>query len=67
MIMTRYLHKWVGWVLAVVLWALTIGRGRADGGRMRRLDFGSSTQKMGVRFTERVRNVWRHRWLRIKR
>jgi len=23
-----------------------------------------STQRMGIRFTERIRNVWRKRWLR---
>jgi len=27
-------------------------------------DFKTSTQKMGVRFNEKIRDVFRHRWLR---
>ena len=25
-----------------------------------------STQRMGIRFSERIRDVWRHRWLRVR-
>lgn len=32
-----------------------------------RKDFHSNTQKMGLRFSERIRNVFRHRWLRQNR
>jgi len=31
---------------------------------MQRADFRSSTQRMGVRFTEKIREVFRFRWLR---
>jgi len=27
-------------------------------------DFSTSTQSMGVRFTEKIRSVFRHKWLR---
>jgi len=30
-------------------------------------DFRPNTQKMGLRFSERIRNVFRHRWLRHDR
>lgn len=32
-----------------------------------RKDFHPNTQKMGLRFSERIRNVFRHRWLRHDR
>jgi hypothetical protein len=32
-----------------------------------RNDFHPNTQKMGLRFSERIRNVFRHRWLRHDR
>jgi len=32
----------------------------------RRAEFSSSTQRMGVRFTERIRGVFRFRWIRKK-
>ncbi len=34
---------------------------RAD---LHRQDYSTSTQRLGVRFTERVRNVFRLRWIR---
>jgi hypothetical protein len=29
-------------------------------------DFHPNTQKMGLRFSERLRKVWRPKWLRLK-
>mgnify|MGYP000910251098 CR=1 FL=1 len=34
---------------------------RAD---LRRHDYSASTQRLGVRFTERIRDVFRFRWIR---
>jgi len=31
---------------------------------LRRADFKTSTQRMGVRFTDKIRNVFRNRWLK---
>jgi hypothetical protein len=31
---------------------------------LRKHDYSTSTQRMGVRFTERIRNVFRLRWIR---
>jgi len=33
----------------------------------RRIDFKTSTQRMGVRFTNRIRDVFRFKWLRKSR
>jgi len=34
------------------------------GGDLRKHDYSASTQRIGVRFTERIRNVFRFRWIR---
>jgi hypothetical protein len=31
---------------------------------LKRAEFGTSTQKIGVRFTERIRDVFRFKWLK---
>jgi hypothetical protein len=31
---------------------------------LRKHDYSASTQRMGVRFTERIRNTFRFRWIR---
>jgi hypothetical protein len=35
-----------------------------DGQDLQRNDYSTSTQRMGVRFTERIRNAFRFRWIR---
>ena len=46
---------------------LTFDRKRPDARQMQRLDFSSSTQRMGLRFTENLRDRWRRRWLKLRR
>ena len=53
----------------LAFWA---GRGMAHGQRevtsedLRRTDFPASTQRMGVRFSEKIRDTFRFRWLRSR-
>ena len=37
---------------------------KANTDDIRKADLGTSTQRMGVRFTEKIRNVFRNRWLK---
>ena len=37
---------------------------RATTDDMKRMEFSTSTQKMGVSFTDRIRNVFRNRWVK---
>jgi len=37
---------------------------KAGAGDIKRADFGTSTQRMGVCFTDKIRNVFRNRWLK---
>jgi hypothetical protein len=37
---------------------------KPDSDALRQIDFKTSTQRLGVRFTEKVRDVFRFKWLR---
>jgi hypothetical protein len=54
----------LGLLAGVVFGWLTAGRPAATQSDVRKLDFSTSSQKMGLRFTERLRDVFRFRWLR---
>ncbi|MHC4154605.1 MAG: hypothetical protein ACYST6_06745 [Planctomycetota bacterium] len=55
-----FLGLLAGWVLSV------FSRSPAQPGKadLQRADFKTSTQRLGVRFTERIRGVFRFRWLK---
>jgi hypothetical protein len=52
---------------AAALWLrwFPAGRPKARPRDVRRQLWSHSTRRMGVRFTERVRHVFRNRWLRV--
>ena len=58
-------RKWVTFAVGLVMSLISNGPSHADAERMQRLDFTSSTQRMGVRLTERLRDLWRRRWFRL--
>jgi hypothetical protein len=31
---------------------------------MKKMEFSASAQKIGVRFTDKIRNIFRHRWVK---
>lgn len=49
----------------LILGLFTLRKGKADSATMCRLDFSSSTRRMGIRFSEKLRTAWRRRWLRV--
>jgi hypothetical protein len=51
-------------LMAVVASALFGKSIKANADDIRRADLGTSTQRMGVRFTEKIRNVFRNRWVK---
>ena len=60
-------QKWLSWIASLGIGVMAAGKGKDKIDRMRRLDFGTSSQKMGVRFTERLRDHWRRHWLKIRK
>jgi hypothetical protein len=56
-----FLGLLAGWVLSV------FGRSPAKPGKadLQHADFKTSTQRLGIRFTERIRRVFRFKWLKV--
>jgi hypothetical protein len=51
-------------MLAGLCSALTIRRIKPAKNDLHRTEFTTSTQKIGIRFTEKIRNTFRHKWLK---
>jgi hypothetical protein len=53
----------------LILWVLNVRIAarwrRAAEGDVRRFVWSDNTKRMGVRFSERVRDAWRGRWIRL--
>ncbi|MDH7600094.1 MAG: hypothetical protein QHH07_10750 [Sedimentisphaerales bacterium] len=47
--------------------ACGIGRPKVSVQDLSRMEFKASTQRIGVRFTERIRQIFRYRWIRRTR
>jgi len=58
------LHTFVEMAAALLLSVFDKAHAPVRTRDLKRLEFKSSTQLLGVRFTERIRQVFRHRWLR---
>ncbi|MBI9017968.1 MAG: hypothetical protein JEZ07_11985 [Phycisphaerae bacterium] len=54
-------------IAVAMLWLITSKKQKANNDTMAKMEFRTSTKKMGLRFTEKIRNQWRYRWLKIKR
>ena len=55
---------WLGLVGGWLLQLFRTARPDVTCADLRRHDYSMSTQRLGVRFTERVRNAFRLRWIR---
>lgn len=55
-----------GFLAVRALGWLTRRRLRADAASCRKLEFSSNTQRIGLRFSERIRDAWRRQWLRLR-
>ena len=45
---------------------ITLGKKRPSAWQVRQMEYSASTQRMGLSFTEKIRDHWRRRWLRLK-
>ncbi len=55
---------WLGLVAGLLVRLFRTRLPAATGEELQRNDYSASTQRMGVRFTERIRNAFRFRWIR---
>ena len=55
---------WLGFAGGLIARLFRSRLPEVTGADLRRTDYSTSTQRMGVRFTERIRNAFRFRWIR---
>jgi len=55
---------WLGWAGGVLARLARPRLSEVSCRDLRRHDYSTSTQRLGVRFTERIRNAFRRRWIR---
>lgn len=58
------LNSFIGFLAGGLLSIFGGNRGKATTDDFVRIEFKTSTQQLGVRFTERIRGVFRFRWLK---
>ena len=59
-------HKRLGFGAALLMGVFSKKPKPQSDAELYKSDFHPNTQKMGLRFTERLRKVWRPKWLRLK-
>jgi hypothetical protein len=50
--------------ISFVIFISSLFKKKLKSKNLKEIDFSSSTQKMGVRFTDRIRDIFRHRWVK---
>jgi hypothetical protein len=50
--------------IAFVLFFSSLFKKKIKANDLKKMDFSTSTQKIGVRFTDRIRDIFRHRWVK---
>lgn len=56
--------RWLGFVGGLLPYLFRTSRPEITSADLRRQDYPTSTQRLGVRFTERIRRAFRGRWIR---
>jgi len=59
------INSLLGLLAGQLLSVFSKSRARPTTDDLSRMDFKTSTQRLGIRFTERIRDVFRFRWLRV--
>jgi hypothetical protein len=54
-------NSFLGFIAAWAAWPKA-KRGHADA--MQKLEFKASTQRIGISFTDKIRDIFRHRWIK---
>jgi hypothetical protein len=55
---------WLGYAASLLSRLHVRRRHKATSAELRKHDFPASTQRMGIRFTERIRDTFRFRWIK---
>jgi len=50
--------------ISFVIFISSLFKKKLKSRNLKEIDFSTSTQKLGVRFTDRIRDIFRHRWVK---
>jgi hypothetical protein len=50
--------------ISFVIFISSLFKKKLKSKNLKEMDFSTSTQKIGVRFTDRIRDIFRHRWVK---
>jgi hypothetical protein len=50
--------------ISFVIFISSLFKKKLKSKNLKEIDFSTSTQKIGVRFTDRIRDIFRHRWVK---
>ena len=60
-------QKRLGWIAGFAVGIFGRKPRAYSNAELHQKDFQPDTQKMGLRFTDRIRNTFRHHWIRLKK
>jgi hypothetical protein len=64
MILRRKINTVFGFLAGLIAAIFGAGRAKPTTKDLKKADFSTNTQRLGVRFTDRVRDVFRFKWIR---
>ena len=64
MVIHRKTNTVLGFLAGILASVFRVKPANQSAEDLKRAEFGTSTQKIGVRFTERIRDVFRFEWLK---
>jgi hypothetical protein len=64
MILRRKINTVFGFLAGLIAALFGAGRAKPTTKDLKNADFSTSTQRLGIRFSERIRNVFRFKWLK---
>jgi hypothetical protein len=59
------ISSWFGYLAGEILSLFGKSAPKPGLGDLKRADFATSTQRLGIRFNEKIRDVFRLRWLKV--
>jgi hypothetical protein len=67
MVFRRQTNSVLGFIAGILAAAFGAKTAKPTTEDLKRTEFSTSTQRLGVRFTERIRNVFRFKWVSSRR
>jgi hypothetical protein len=60
-------NSFIGWFAGVFVSKFNKRKTKLTGEDLKRAEFKTSTQGMGVRFSDKIRNIFRFKWIKLRK